>query len=254
MVRLATVLAVFTLVSSAPAADIAFDSAGDSAYNNGWLNSSNGGYGWGGGWSLTSYSVQPTVGDSTAYGFPDINSPQVVGGRAWQLQFALATRPFSGPLSVGQTFSIDWVDDADGWQFISAVSLLAPNGSVAVEVGENQSGHYIVGPAGGPFADTGIAGKPGAHLAITQTSTALQFSLTQYAPGTGTAVIDVPYSGQVSAVQIGTDVNPNFINNLSITPEPSSIAVLGLAVYGLLVRRRGRLGSTGAVAGQLLRS
>ena len=43
-------------------------------------------------------------------GTGDINSPRVVGGRAWGLAEGGATRAFSGPLSLGQTFSIDYDD------------------------------------------------------------------------------------------------------------------------------------------------
>ena len=97
------------------AASVAFDSASNSPYNDGWNTGDNGGSGWGGGWTLSGVSgfSGQFMSTSTGNGNGDGNSDGDIdtSGRSW-FQFAHtsntagAIRPFSGALSVGQTFSI----------------------------------------------------------------------------------------------------------------------------------------------------
>jgi hypothetical protein len=102
--------------ASAPASD----SASDSTYNSGWANGSNGGSGWGGGWTQStsgSGSGGFFVGDSNnngGTGGPGINT---TGNKAWGIwanggKTAEAVRPFSGPMTVGQTLT-NYMDN--GW-------------------------------------------------------------------------------------------------------------------------------------------
>src|SRR6185437_2824125 len=74
------------------ASQIAYDTAGDSAYNNGWTQGSDGGFGWGDGWTLATPSP-----DNTFLGSSNVNSPRAPGGRAWGLRGSKASRAFSGP-------------------------------------------------------------------------------------------------------------------------------------------------------------
>jgi hypothetical protein len=251
------VLALACATGVGRAADIAFDSAGDSAYNNGWTNGSNGGYGWGGGWMITALPAGAVIGDSTTNGNGDlegdgdINSPRVAGGRAWDLPGGIAIRMFSGPLSVGQTFSIDYdVDEqliSPNWD--RGFDFLAPGG------GKNSliyfgfgAGGQISGPTI-PTVLTGIANDgAGLHIAFTELSSGVDVSITPYAPGATTSDFFVPYIGEIVGIRmtgIGTgNLTPvsatSYFNNISITPEPSSAAVLGLAAFAVIARRRRR--------------
>src|SRR5262245_62097525 len=113
------VISIFVVTPFARAATLAFDSAADPAYNDGWQNGDNGGTGWGGGWTMFASPTSTFIGDSTANGdaldngaiggMPgdgDINT----AGRAWGLNstggMLEAERNLNGVLTTGQ--SIEW--------------------------------------------------------------------------------------------------------------------------------------------------
>jgi hypothetical protein len=246
---------LFASSAAVQGAQIAFDSAGDSAYNSGWSQGSNGGFGWGSGWSLGFFGPgQAFLGDSTTNGSGDpegdgdINSPRVVGGRAWGLIDGSATRLFSSPLSPGQTFSID-LDDygASSVNFFSMVSLLAPGGARAVSFTANRSAanHYRL-EAAGTDIDTGVPDTDqGIHIAFTELSSGVQVSLTPYIAGASTTTLIAPYTGQLTGMEFDSVAEPlyltPYINNIAITPEPAGLGLLALTVPALtMCRRRGQ--------------
>lgn len=255
MTRLAhhVVIAVagfFFIQSAVRASQPAFDTAGDSAYNAGWTQGSNGGFGWGGGWSI----INPQnvfIGTSTANGFRDpenegdINSPRSSLGRAWGLGGdSIARRPFSGPLTLGQTFSID-LDDK-GF-FIpnqnERLTLLDPNGVGVIIFQMVPQGYAInyAGATGVPLTQHGI------HLTFTKNEGSVDFSITPYVPGSVPTLFNLRYAGDVSGVEInlyhpfGMDNQTSYYaNNMAITPEPSGTLVAALigAAAALSHRRR----------------
>src|SRR5882724_661753 len=234
----------------------AFDAAGDSAYNSGWSPGSSGGFGWGGGWQINpaQYAFigsSATNGRGDANGDGDVNSPRSAVGRAWGAGFSCdAIRPFSGPLSLGQTFSIDF--DDDGFQprlnDFPSLFLVAPDNSIPISV--NANADYTISyrvAAERPSIDTGVTDSDGGiHLAFTKKIGGFDVSLTPFKAGATTTTFDVPYAGDISGVDLSTftsnggNLSPysTYINNMSITPEPSSAAVLAfLSVLGVCRRR-----------------
>jgi hypothetical protein len=238
---------------------VAYDTAGDSAYNSGWIQGSSGGFGWGGGWAMTGTpQAIPIIASSTTNGIGDpegdgdINSPRTSSGRAWGLVYGTATRGFGGALSIGQTFSIDYDDygSALSPNHYSDLYLITPGGADAVGLLANRSLDYLVALPDGSRVDTGVAETDqGIHLTFTQLASGIQVSLTPYVPGATATTLNVPYNGQLSGItfdSIGFYVaDPNefayytpYINNMSITPEPAALALIGLGAGGMLIRRR----------------
>lgn len=244
-------------VCAASGSQFAFDSAADSAYNNGWTQGSNGGFGWASGWSLDLVHGFPLIGSSATNGFGDpdgdgdINSPRSATGRAWGAGFEdVATRQFNGPLSVGQTFSVDFDDygGSSNANFFSTVSLLARDGTTAVALRANVGSDYRIDPN----MDTGVRETDqGIHVAFTQLAGDVQVSITPYITGAPTSTVVFPYTGQVEGFQFraSSAANPTpafetpYVNNISITPEPggAGLIVLG-SCFALLGRRRQVLG------------
>jgi hypothetical protein len=85
MKTIIAIIDTFTLANAAWAANLAADDASDPAYNSGWLNGSNGGYGFSA-WQLSVshlFDVGHLIGDSTtnADGSDDGNVNGVAGDR-----------------------------------------------------------------------------------------------------------------------------------------------------------------------------
>ena len=250
-------LALVPAVHKASAALIAYDSAGDSAYNSGTVIGVNGGYGWGGPWSasggvrLQSSSLLGGPGSGTGY----INSPQSPDGRAWAVgtlfftgapPTTMVSRPFSGPLAPGQTFSIEF-DANPGAQagvllsdlavgmggFINNVpvyqaqSMAGPNGSLVVDFGP-------------PVTDFGAR----ADFTVLTDSSA-QVTITSLGPGGESDAFILPYSTPMSGMLAehfpGGDSGYLYINNMSITPEPDGVGLAIVALFLISIGHRGRV-------------
>lgn len=126
---------IFAIAASAHAANLAFDNASASAYDDGWQTGDNGGSGWGP-WTLTAngatagFFVSSSIingnglDDGDIGGFPgdrdidttmgpgpdfNLTTPVSLGMFAERFNLAQATRGFTGgPLDVGQTFIVDF--------------------------------------------------------------------------------------------------------------------------------------------------
>lgn len=262
---LAFAAATFCAASNpALGAAVAFDSAAHATYNDGWQTGDNGGSGWGGGWTLGGVNgfSGNFIGSSANNGNGDGNSDGDINAasRAWG-QFshtsntASAVRPFSGGLTVGQTFGIafdnGFIKDNNpvgtvgfGLQNSSGNNVFEfffrggnPNFTVS-------SGSYSGTTPG--FSDEGLTfaitltGAGSFSLQIGTLSPANSFS------GTGTLLN--PAGGQVidrvrlfsfnAAPGINQPAFDSFANNISIVPEPA-VALLGsLGILGLLRRRK----------------
>lgn len=251
--------------SNLRAAQIAFDSAGDSAYNS--FNNlvtpyPDGGYGWGGPWQG---ALRLGSSSSNGFGDPqstgDINSPRTPLGRAWELSYVpdpdwratnTISRPFSGSLAPGQTFSLD-LDTGDvapinpssqqiqGFVLGQSTSIFQSFLETGIKfAADPMDGYsdYVVANDVGKF-DTGIPlTDRGIHVAVKVVdASTVQVSATSLAPGGGSTSLVLPYSVPLATVtiindEIGPDPdNPNlFFNNVAITPEPASAIFLVISV------------------------
>jgi len=205
-------------------------------------------------------STNGVTGDPEADG--DINSPRVVGGRAWHVVDGYAVRPFRGPLAVGQTFSID-LDDHGTRQFGYGVSVAintsdGSNGLVlfAGQFYDPTAQYELAYRTGYSTYDYAYTGVPltdqGLHLAFTRLDDVdFRVSATPYLPGATTKSVDVTldpaYAGGLSQVAFNAFSNsPNlalnsFVNNIAITPEPGAGLMVVLSGGVICWRRRTHL-------------
>jgi hypothetical protein len=263
--------ALLVCVLPAHSASLAFDSAADSVYDNGWQNGDNGGTGWGGGWEFSgigpffvSTSTTNGVGDPANDG--DIDTQ----GRAWgtwtftpvnSTHENNATRPFSGALSIGQSFVVDFDNGIEygGSSLIARVGFTLGNnlGSAFIfnaQVNANYATGYGIGDAnGGSGLPIGFTDQ-GLHIMFTLTSPT-SYSLSVSAIGTdGPPGVPYIFNGSLDAtmgtnitaftfydINSGTDpANWNFFNSMAIVPEPSTfaLAMFGVLLLGVFRKRR----------------
>lgn len=244
------------LIISAPQAifgsNVAFDSAGDSAYNNGWVPGSNGGFGWGAAWTFQGSGSATVSPDPNEAGI--LNSPAAISGRAFELQNGeVASRLLYPPLQFGGSFP-------------SGDSLALEVDGSAFYVGltdQSTEDGFLLANLGGPnymlvkmplfsfedSVDTGIAVVPGpVQVTVTRNDSAQAGNyLIGIAPLSGNAVAQIFtfYStalGSPEALSFGASSGPAYFNNISITPEPSAICLVSLA--GLCLLRRSRTAPT----------
>ncbi len=249
------------------AANVAFDSAADLVYDDGWQDGDNGGFGFGP-WRHTLTSTNPSengffVGTSTANGDGDTNADgdidrPLVNGRSWgtytnNSQFAIANRSFmGGPLSVGQPLSLE-MDNGfirqGGFNGRIGFSLLN-SGNIALMnfLFEGGDTNYKV------FSDSNSGTTPG----FTDEGLSLTFTLTD--PDSFRLDIDAIANGAgVDHVVTGDFSDPNtndigitqiqlfnldnaagasfdaYFNSMAIgVPEPSSLAISCVATAVLV--------------------
>jgi hypothetical protein len=261
-------IVAFAWANAAWAANLAYDDASDPAYSGGWTNGSNGGYGFDA-WimGIDGTSAGFFIGDSTLNGDGvddgnlhgvsadgDINSG-VSSSVAWGLfayntsgwSRAVALRPFTGgPLSPGQTFSVDFDHGYVATGGLVAVGFLDASDEVVLAViFYGGTTFYTYGEYDGVtnnFYSTGLGhGDEGVNLTVTMTGpTTYQAALTRFDGA------NVSWSGAFSAppVAFGAEANmagPDsgfyfFINSMSIVPEPSAIALGALGAIGVSIR------------------
>jgi hypothetical protein len=241
---------------------LAFDSAADSVYDDGWQNGDNGGYGWGGGW-VALFSPYNFIGSSTTNGVgdPGLDGDINTQGRSWGMytldpgsishEATFAIRPFDGALTLGQQFAID-IDTGPSGGF--------GNGFAGFSLRDSETNERFVLTisAGGVFiqgASTGISfTDQGFHIVFTLTGSDT-YSVSLYGVG-GDAPIGLPmsFSGPLGdpsgaglasvklfTVDTGPDpVNWQFFNSIAIIPEASTFTLLAFSLPLLvpLFRRR----------------
>ena len=202
------------------------------------------------GWSLSSSGSNSGhfIGDSTTLASSNSGAEINSSGESFGMfghsgQFATATRDFKGgPLSVGQTFSADLgVNFRNGNK---GINLLNSSGAELVNFNTGNvtgSDDYTVN---GSSLGFGFDMNTAFNIRFSQTSLsggtweiARSGGLTDVASGT--------YSGLASGFQFyvsGTDngaaENNLFFNNLSVTPEPTSLVLFGAWNLMFLIRRR----------------
>lgn len=262
--------------AAAPAFDSAGDPAYDLA-GGGWTPGDNGGFGFlpwifpaGSFGTFFHFTGSSTVNgdgldDGLTFGLPpgipgdgDINVPSADGPKSWGLladptaaaSLAEAVRPFAGPpLLPGETFSIDFDN-----------GTVVPGG--AVGFGLLSAGvarfEFLIGATGGPYFVMDSAGFTPTPVPYTTEGMSLAFTLvtvdtytlTVTPKGAAPIVSPVltlagPLGGGLDAVRIfnfgsGAGGGPAdaFYNSMSIIPEPTTIALVGLALVGFVALRR----------------
>jgi len=265
----ACALAPLILPSVAPAAMMAFDSQADPVYA-AWNPGDNGGTGWGGGWTFRNQSnvVLTTTnsgrgwfvasstgnngggGDSNGDG--DINSPST--GRAWGLYSnatdqVYAIRPFTDVLFVGQTVTWD-IDNGNiasgqvvGLRFLSNPADINSRVFEARFVG----GDSFYTTVGNPGTTTTIPfSREGLHLEYTLTGpTTYSLEITRLVDGaTQTVTGNNVNANTISALAFKNQFAGSgaaadaYLNNISVIPEPGSLALVVSGAFWIARKRR----------------
>lgn len=234
---------------SARAAALAFDSAADPAYvpdpNTGQLPAGvNGGYGWEP-WEETYSGFSNFTPDAIFSAIPTSGftwqSPITSPGAMWRLPMTFAGftpptfigRYFDGALAVGQTLSFD----CEG---VPTIFILSADGIGATYMIDGNP-YRISFENSLPLTSTAtdvydtIAG---AHISITPIdSNHATLSITSYGPNGTTESLEMPYADVEGVAFEEAEHLPAYVNNLSVSPEPASAALIAAAGLGLLLRR-----------------
>lgn len=265
----AALLAMWVGVSASNlnASPIAFDTAGDSAYNNFNPNTTtypNGGYGWGGPW-LGDGALFVNEPGLTGPGHPadttPINSPTTSDGRAWGIsyflgqQLAYAQRPLAGALMPGQTFSIDLnmrtvfiqqYDEGNGESVILGPGSFSqgltlerlPGDGYRVDLFDASS-NYTQYAISLPASDDFI------HLDVTVIDdSSVRVTLESLGADGATASLVVPDDVPIRCLTLtnqGVGYLPDaelYFNNIQFTPEPAGILFPAAVAAAALLRRR----------------
>jgi hypothetical protein len=238
----AAVVGSLLITQTASAATNASDNGSNAAYSDSWVTGDNGGTGFGA-WTLNSNGgtagfagsyVGVTSQGSNSFGLYSGNDAAA---------FSNALRPFTGgALNSGQTFSV------------SLANTVTINGEIGLQLRSSGAARivlkFVSGQTNWQLWDGGGDFSAGQAYAA---NTPLTFSFTynggnsySYTFGTGsgnnfTATNDLTNINEVLFYNNnqGPDQNLGF-NNLSVVPEPSTYALLGLgAAFGLWqIRRR----------------
>jgi hypothetical protein len=251
MKPISKILIVMALVVAGHVLTLSAQIASDNASNYTsatWINGSNLGTGFGA-WDLyisTNGTAGRFIGDSVAQGFGNINtngSSFGMWGNPVGDNYSNAQRAFSNALSVGNSFSIQLaIAYRNGSKGISLFSGgFAPANEIwNFNVGGDQYSAGGVIQTSWAYSQTSIF-----NLTASQTSaTSIDISLTR---GSDNYTTTISNTGALSGFRLyvgSTDATGNlnnlYFNNLSVVPEPSTYALLGLGAASVLWRIRRR--------------
>lgn len=228
---------------------IGYDDALDSAYDFGWTNGSNGGYGFGA-WNLF-YLANFGTGDSNTngtFGGPGINT----GGRAWKAQQAAGWGGAVGGRGIGMfnpgdalEIDVDFgaVPDPGQGVAVFGASDVCQVQAIGSPAGSNLRINTNTGTlvTAVPYGDGGFRVTfdhvAAGSLDVTILSLASSISQTYsvaYAPGVGTHFLSM----QANNPSAGQELYANRMRLTSPVPEPTTLTGLGLALALLACRRR----------------
>jgi hypothetical protein len=247
----ATGLIALAAFATTTMAQIASDNAGNIAYTGGFSVGTNGGFGFnpwtinsnnGGNGSAGSFIGNPSTGGITGMSASSFGLYANPTGSGASVD---ADRSFAAPLQVGQSFSFDWGINFDsGAGGAKGFNLYTGAPGVDQIVNVNNGGDASITVNG---VNTGFSyGTNVMTWTFTYTSsTRLDFTANDR-DGTGTYSGNVTISAAPNSfrfyafqMQAGDSAQPYF-NNLTVVPEPSTYALLGLGAASILWRFRRR--------------
>ena len=258
----AALIAMWVAVSASNlnASPIAFDTAGDSAYNNFNPNSStypNGGYGWGGPWQSDGslFVNQPGL---TGPGHPadtaPINSPMTSAGRAWGIsysfneQFSAVERPLAGALLPGQAFSVDLdmrTTSIPQYGEGDDQSVVLGSEEIASGVSLNSYGGGVYGVGVQVFGAAPTYTVFATEVPVSDQYIHLDVTVIDDSSVRVTLPDDVPIT-HLKLTNGGVGYLPDdelYFNNIQITPEPVGVIFPAGALAATLLGRRRRVGN-----------
>jgi hypothetical protein len=253
---LPTVVIGLTCVRPTFGASLAFDSAADPVYNDGWQAGDNGGSGFGA-WQLFAEYAFLATSTTNGVGDPGNDGDIDTAGRAWGLatytpvsdhEASFAFRPFDGALSIGQEFVID----------IDMGQPAFASGSMGFDILDVPTGYGfdLVATTTHIFAngvDTGVSySDQGFHIVFTLTG-ADTYSLKIYGVGSDgpsgllsstSGSLFLPDGAALTGVRLSSlDTGPNseswnFFNSMAIIPEPTTFVLTAAALITLAALRK----------------
>ncbi len=228
-------------------AQIAYDDAADSAYDTGWSDGSNGGFGFSP-WSFYDELPDPhfLISDSTSGGLHGgINT----NGRAFSMTYIpfggiSAGRYFNSDVIAGQRFSIDILHQDPLNMSVSRLEVYTPyydGFTVAID-----NGQVMVAFFGVESFIYDLPTESGIHVDVDPLASGqLKVGVQSLFNGESRSVIST-WNTYGSLRQFNVNCNgtgtpdQTFVNRMQVTPvpEPSSFAILGLGYVALRHRRR----------------
>lgn len=234
-------LCVFALTNVAShAAAIASDSASDAAYAGpAWPNGSNGGTGFGA-WSFATTGGGGRYLGGTGLGNPTFGLFAGGGGG----NNSSATRPFTGALSAGQTFSID----------LGHSSSIATGGEVGLNLLDGSTSVFTLKFVGGlSFWRLNDGGSDFDSTQGYAANTPLSFTFTYnggssysytFGSSSGLNFSAISNISNITGVKVFSNAQGGGenagANNPAIVPEPASLGLVLLSGVGMLALRRRR--------------
>jgi hypothetical protein len=233
---------------AAQGALVASDNASDAVYNDGLQSGDNGGTGF---QPFILENGNAFIGNSQNNGFQNGNINSAGDEAFGQYDTQTLTRPFTGALSVGQTFSIDFDNGFLGNGEVAEVRLANASGAQLFSFGfTGGEQEYQIDDASGDNQLVSSIGFSSAGFQIDFTLTgATTYSLAILNQANNQLFTRVgTIAGEIDRVQIVSGpLTPDgegdvFSNNFAITdavvPEPTTLGLLSLAGLTALRRRR----------------